>query len=372
MKYPKQVGINMASKCNVGCKYCCYDGEIMERKFTTLDAIKKMDWLKKIKRIVLFAGLGESLVNPEFIEIVDYLYGIHPENLSFFTNGFALTDKVSREISGKISSINISIPAATEEYGKFVCKPLVIDTIRNNLMRFKELDKNTSLTLSMVLVAETISDLPNLVKLANDLKVRTINCCHYVANGMLPKTSSLFYHKDLAKSYYDEANKLSEKFGIQLNLPPLTRVARPRKCVEPFKIAYLTVDEYGNDIFQWCCAGIRWGLGYDRNNLSKKNFLALWNHPLLEWIRKTVNTEEGNILCNYCRNEDRFDPQYSEKISKEFVDKLNELVPGVARWIKSGIFIDGVKIMEKTAGKNYNSKYRNFADSMTSYFRKIF
>lgn len=101
----------------------------------------------------------------------------------------------------------------------------------------------------MVLVVETVPDLPNLVELANILGVRTINCCHYVANGMLPKTSSLFYHEELAQSYYEKANALSEKFGIQLNLPQLKPVASSKICKEPFKRAYLTNDKYGNDIF---------------------------------------------------------------------------------------------------------------------------
>ena len=147
MKYPKEVGINMASKCNVGCKYCCYDGEIMKNKFTTLNNIKRMDWLNKVEYIVLFAGLGESLVNPEFVDIVNYLYENQKGNLSFFTNGLALTSKISQEISGKISSINISIPAATEEYGEFISRPSVIKSIRSNLIKFREIDRKTLLTL---------------------------------------------------------------------------------------------------------------------------------------------------------------------------------------------------------------------------------
>lgn len=114
-----------------------------------------------------------------------------------------------------------------------------------------------------------------------------------------------------------------------------------------------------------------WGLGYERDNMSEENFIALWNHPFLRWMRKTVNTEEGNILCNYCRNENRFDPEHQETKNREFADRLNELIPGVARYTKTGLHIDGMKLLEKIEGINYSSKYRIFTESLKNYFRKI-
>lgn len=46
-------------------------------------------------------------------------------------------------------------------------------------------------------------------------------------------------------------------------------------------------------------------LHYRKVRLTEREFFKLWNHPLLQYLRETVNSEGLNPICRFCKNRDR-------------------------------------------------------------------
>jgi organic radical activating enzyme len=80
------LGIGLTNNCNLSCAHCYRDTQRVDN--ITLKQIKQICTAVDIDAVGM--GTGENVMNPEFIQIVDYLSkrGI---KLSMASNGFSLT-----------------------------------------------------------------------------------------------------------------------------------------------------------------------------------------------------------------------------------------------------------------------------------------
>jgi hypothetical protein len=65
-------------------------------------------------------------------------------------------------------------------------------------------------------------------------------------------------------------------------------------------------------------------LNYKKMSLNnKEDFNNLWNHPILQYLRKTVNSESGDInpICKYCKN---FNREILRNISQEEYSRVRD------------------------------------------------
>ncbi len=332
--FPVYVGVNVSSYCNVRCRFCSYHPAGMKsNSMLTLEQFRRADWLKYVSRLSLFAGIGESLVNPEFPAILSYArQAFEHLQIDFFTNGKAISQElIDQMIREKVDTIHCSLNAATKEtYDKLVEMGDFEHTVKMLRLlneRRKRLGAHfPKIGISSVLVRQNIDELPDFVRLAATFEPDYISACHYatkttVGCRMLPESDSLYHHKDLSDQMFDKADTVAAQLGVNLLLPPkfcepndIVTGARVKKslaaesCSEPWRAAYLTVDEQGIPQFIFCCSGVYYGIRYDRDELDEKHFRRLWNHKIARYFRRTVDRFDENPLCAHCCTQDRFEP----------------------------------------------------------------
>jgi MoaA/NifB/PqqE/SkfB family radical SAM enzyme len=80
------IGVGITNKCNLNCPHCY--SRVMPQQTMTLESMKLiLEKFPNLKSINF--GTGESILNPEFPVVLEYLYSIGIE-ISLTTNGLTL------------------------------------------------------------------------------------------------------------------------------------------------------------------------------------------------------------------------------------------------------------------------------------------
>ena len=124
LSFPTSVGLNMTSTCNAHCVFCSYQPSMLkERDHITVEDLKKMTWLRYVKDFAIWGGIGDSLMNPEFLDCYRHLKAAHPHlAVTFSTNGIRMTRELCDELAGHLAHYNVSLNAARKEtWEKLMC-----------------------------------------------------------------------------------------------------------------------------------------------------------------------------------------------------------------------------------------------------------
>jgi len=148
--YPARIEIELASTCNLNCVYC------PRRYLDKLNGFLPMSIFKKIidessgypQTIIVLHRRGESLLNPEFDIMLQYIRGKFKE-IQIATNATILTEEKSYLLIESVHFVSFSIDC-----------PRLFNSIRingdyerveSNILRFLEMNKNRVRTqVSMV------------------------------------------------------------------------------------------------------------------------------------------------------------------------------------------------------------------------------
>lgn len=329
--FPTFVGLNLTSKCSAHCAFCSIQPKTQKiRDAFTLEEIKKMDWLRHVQTLAIWGGIGDSLVNPEFLPIVDYLHTTFPKlKLELSTNGILLNEDTCQTLASSLSSFNVSLNAATLITWEKLMRSKGFDNVCKGIRRIAQLRKNAyspKISLSYVLTRENIHEVVQFVELAKNLGADKVTFGHYVPSTLvgrrdLPAEQSLYLDKELSDRLLSQAAQRAEALGISYSGPlPFSvpaehvsfgaRSSRPSPaCTDPWHTCYLTVDEDGNRQMIFCCSSFYYNIRYDKTQLDEHNFRRIWNHPAAQYFRQTVNCKGANPICDYCNGVDRFNPE---------------------------------------------------------------
>jgi MoaA/NifB/PqqE/SkfB family radical SAM enzyme len=350
--FPAYISLCMSSSCNARCSFCHY---IPKPEFlkdsVTLEDIKKMTWLKYVSTFNINAGLSESLLNPEFLAIYDYVKNTFPHlNLTLVTNGIRLTKNICEAFVGSLSELLLSLNASTKGTWQKLMRSKGFDNVLSMASYITQLKKERGtpkplLTLSMVLVKDNIHEAIEFIELAHRIGAEKVVFVHYLLTALtgakeMAKAHSLYYDKELCDEVLKKAAKRANELGIELIRPlPFSckdfhisfgeRVNHlPVSCQQPWTNCFLTClagqERHREVIF--CCYGFAYRISYDKSNLTEEYFVKkVWNHPTARYFRKTISIKEGNPICTSCFIYDRFNPE-------------NELIYGDINRITDPIF----------------------------------
>ncbi|MGH9785016.1 MAG: radical SAM protein, partial [Terriglobia bacterium] len=331
--FPVSVGFNIMPICDVDCKFCSFSPQEMDsRQRVTLEEFKQLDWLKYASEIALWGGVGESLINPEFLDIFNYALERFPHlKVSLSTIGKSLRPEVSEQLVGRLSFLNVSLNAARPETHAKIVKAGRFERVIENIRNLTELRRARGTPLprvhiSMVVMRENVEELPEFIDLAADLGADHAVASHFLATTIEGKRkageeSSLYQHRELADAMLAKAHKRARARGISVTLPPLfsktdcnvlfgsrSEFGPSGDCLLPWNTCHLSVDERGRRQMLFCCSGMYLRAFYDVRHMDEANFMKLWNGPIPQHFRATTNSDVGNPLCTFCKTEDRFDP----------------------------------------------------------------
>lgn len=168
----RTVTLNITDKCNLFCKHCYIGASSRKVQFMKLqDAKKVVDaiWPYMNPSCSFIVSGGEALLNPDCIEILEYITSRGKGKINLVTNGTTITPELADKLS-KIRglSIQVSLDGATEK---------VHEAIRGkgsykNTMRGLQLlaERNQRIILSPMVTEGLLNELEEYFEIAKRVK----------------------------------------------------------------------------------------------------------------------------------------------------------------------------------------------------------
>ncbi len=328
--YPTYVALNLSDVCNACCAFCRYNFYKPHGRMVTLVDIQRQEWLKYLRTVTLFCGLGESLVNPEFKSIFRYMRNSFPyQGLCLTTNGILVDEEVIGLLLDGAASVQFSVNAFRATTYQDLMRHDKRDTVFQAIAalcagRTERNSATPSITLSYVAVRQNVRELPDFVDHFGALGVDDIVVLNYnttdkdiTVSRRLSPDENLHNHKELAHSAFERASQAADKHpNLTLTLPGQQGLRGPfpgggyafdgSVCPNPWSTVYIDTFEGGRWL-QFCCTFLT-----DHSRLTafdfERPFEDVWNGDFMQWIRQGSLPESRHPSCEFCMSHDLSNP----------------------------------------------------------------
>lgn len=364
--FPLEIHLSMTGACNIECRFCGYTHDIARNNFVRLSQVENLDFLRHAQTLRLHSGHGEPTLNKHLPEIINSVSERFPHlGMNFFSNGISLHQPgLFDSLIGSVRWINASINAATRDSWKYQCKADQFEKVCANLRTLLKIKRSRRSLLplvfgSMVLNQVNLDDLPLMPSLCRKLGIDRFTAFAYSALGY---DSSKKFGSEMAleacRSRYDRIYMKTlleaKTHGISVELPPPSDEVKARFGLEsrllhdfagvesnewPFG-RFLDSLDFDSPPYRFChflwryaaigstynighsahethylypCIGPLGGVDFSRRTAfrfpKEKDFLNLWQNPVLVHLRR-AQCEQGICkVCDICRYSNSRDPK---------------------------------------------------------------
>jgi radical SAM protein with 4Fe4S-binding SPASM domain len=301
---PTTVQIECSSNCNLRCPSCSLSREVNPGRHISPDDLRTiLDRLHFQPKTVSLNGIGEPLINPNFLTLVDIL-AERGMGCTFFTNGTLLTARLTEQIlsRGNVSFVGISCDGAQKETFERLRFGAKFETWKGFVKNFLNLAHGRSprpveTVMSSVVSKGNLSELKGIVELAAELGFRSVQFADLVPNDPVAAALQM---ADIQWSTLDTPSitRRGEELGVDVvwalrrrEIPPRT----PLRCLQPWEYVMLSVE---GDILP-CCAIVGSDKADVMGNLFEQDFAQIWQGEKFERFRRT-SADGSNPLCRMC------------------------------------------------------------------------
>ncbi len=278
-----------------------------------------VDQVPNISRVVLH-GVGEPMMVKDLPRMIRYLKD-RGAYVLFNTNGTLLTAKKGRElVDTGLDELRVSLDAADAKTFIQVRGKDFFNRIVKNVRAFTEMQQRENLTnprvsLWLTGMKETMSQLPDFVKVAASIGVKEVYLQRLVyfeegAIGMARPDQALFEQMSREEAnHLDAAEAEAKKHGISFNASGATEPGTSLKkaadanpwslCRRPWTVMYFTA--HGRALP--CCIAPFSQKGYENYTLgdaSQATLREIWNGPAYQDFRKAILSNDPPKACNNC------------------------------------------------------------------------
>ena len=277
--------------------------------------------------VEFYGGSAEPLLNPNFSDIVAYLKKNYNPKLMVNTNASVMTGKISDNfVKYGFDKILVSYHAGTKECYNYLTTCGNVDNVDRNLKYLNERKKlfkknKPEVEFNFALQKLNSNEFKTVVNKAKDFGVSDILVSKYYGgrNKLQEKKVSFDFNPEDGNKILDEIYDYSRKKDVRL-IPEKPNywikennecVWDPnnfnfsKKCFSPWLSLHFdpVLDDENCHYVSICNRISLFKINYRKLNLSdKKSFDKFWNHPILQYMRKTINLKEPNPICKYCKN----------------------------------------------------------------------
>lgn len=302
--------IEPTTRCNLKCTMCGNSNWDREKGDMSIDDFKRaIDQLPYL-RFLNFQGIGEPLINPNFLEMVEYATskGI---NVGFNTNATLLTKDISEKlVSPNLGWVSISFDGATAETFEKIRSGAKFEEVIENIRGLVEANKMSGknvprIRFAVVAMKENMEELPEIVRLAGSLGVKKVDINHlaydYTGKNYFNVSESLGDQSLLkgdvehVERIFSECTKIGKKSGIDVNLPGLKPVGGSCRCLWPWISTYIAYDGYVTP-----CCDLPDPRDINFGNIFKESFSEIWNSPKLCEFRSRLASNNPPDICKSC------------------------------------------------------------------------
>ncbi|HET6514616.1 MAG TPA: radical SAM/SPASM domain-containing protein [Thermodesulfovibrionales bacterium] len=361
--WPKTLVISMSSVCNILCRFCgqtvFHKQYAAGRNLSYIDREKLKIIFKDVDRgypqNVDLQGEGEPLIQPDFRDVYMFCRDKFPYSaMRVCTNGVALTESVTDFlIEGNLAWLNVSLNAGSEVVHEKVVGVRVFRTIVKNIAymqrRKSELGVDRpGIGMSFVLGRFNLADVENFIRVCADLGVKSAAIPYMTVVHQEMFDASVIHEKYRTNKMLDRCRKLALDLGVNVTFPPPFEgadrkneqtvppipeynfrenysirakawqkaldeglsetplgsivgdlsvrplIAKPAalRCTYPWDFIFIK----GTGDALLCCGAF----GNEDGNILNDGFWKVWNGPVRRFLRRTVNSNHVDGLCNVC------------------------------------------------------------------------
>jgi molybdenum cofactor biosynthesis enzyme MoaA len=332
---PLTVRIAPANICNYGCLFCEIhkDDAIWPKRSKNVLTVRHVEFFSELfcraRRLDFCGGSAEPLLAKEFGDIVVYLKDKYKLTLGVTTNASTINEKLAETLVAKgFDHLLISYHAGTEKGYKWLMTG-DINKVNRNIKRVTTQKKlkgkrYPSLNFNFALHRGNQDEFEAVMDQARRLGVEAIQVSKYYGGFNKLQHLNVGYENDpkAGNNVLDSSYKQAKAKGVRLvpKTPDYWLAEQSTtpwdsedvdysiKCRLPWThVQFNPVLDEPNKIYMGVC---------NRLNLFKIQFqeatpgaldsflsIDVWNHPLLQHLRATVNQRENiNPICKLCKS----------------------------------------------------------------------
>jgi len=306
---PFTIEIGVCSYCNLKCKFCFHYDNKIEKQNMDFELFKKIvndfkEFPQKLKKLK-FCGYGESLIHPQFVDMLKYAKesGI-AEFIELTTNGVLLTPEYSELlVNNGLSQINISIESVTSQgYLEISGKAVDVNALTDNIKYLFNYKNKVSANLLVYIkvIDKTLKD-EEEKKLFFE---------------MFKDISDYLFVEQMIDMWLDPDNAMVKGLGDTKNVYGL-----PVKNNKICTFLFTRVIIHSDGICVPCCSD--WSKKCIIGDLKKERTIDVWNGDKLREMRIAHLHHKKNdiVFCKGCRvydlnSVDNIDGYESEILSR--------------------------------------------------------
>lgn len=332
---PVNVLIAPIAVCNYRCLFCEIHKDNLlypnrSKNLITLEDISNYEsFLSSAFSLSFYGGSEEPLLNIHFGEIVSYLKSKYGLKMMVNTNASMLTEELSNTlVRHGFDSVLVSYHAGTEQgYQQLMTGDLrkVDKNIRYLISLKKSSRKNLPIVeLNFALQKLNAPEATAIIDKAKEMGVDRVIVNHYYGgrNRLQDHMVSFDHDTEEGRMVLKKLYSYARQKSVNLH-PTMPRYwqkddkavmydsenyNRKAFCKEPWmNLHFKPVLDERNCHYVGVCNRIElFKLRYRLMKLdNQKRFEMLWNHQVLQYLRATVNSDDINPICKYCKNFDR-------------------------------------------------------------------
>jgi radical SAM protein with 4Fe4S-binding SPASM domain len=310
--------IEVSAVCNLDCITCPRQENITPEplKLMPLETYYRIaEAVFPYIRSVNLIGLGESLMHPQIDQIITHAKSRFV-GVNMTSNGTIMTEKIAhRLIAAGLDSIAFSIDGGTRETFEAIRVNARFDKVQRNIKRLIDIKaamgvQRPWIAMGMVLMKTNVHELADVVRLCDELGVRTLNAENVFTwteqmeqalplyNGMTPDEEGAI----------ERARGVAKELGINLELPGFVMKAPGPCSYQPHRHFVVT---WEGDL-RPCCnlfhpyhyvfqGQKKFAHEATMGNLLREDFKTIWNKPEYVAFRKANETGIGlPEVCQDC------------------------------------------------------------------------
>ncbi len=315
--YPIEMEIGISGACNHRCIFCAVD--YMEYQPRMLDAdvlIKNLSILgKKGLKSIIYAGEGEPLVHPKFVQIINETKNCGID-AAVSTNGVLLTEDKLKDCLKSLTWVRYSIAGAYEDTYKKIhqCGKGDFQKAISNMEAAVKTKKNQNLSVTLgaqlLLLPENKNEVVYLAKI-----IREIGFDYFTVKPFSQHPQS----KAKLQVDYSESEEIrkelelyqTDNFKIYFRSKSIENLSMEKTYHECYGLHFMTYMDSAGDVFP--CIVFMGKDEFKYGNIYNEDIDKIWES---EKSKKLRSKFKGCFLKESCRKNCRLDEinKYVEKI----------------------------------------------------------
>jgi len=294
---PQEIQIEPSVRCNMNCIMC--DAKARHRAADmSLENFKQIVCQLRGVKTLGMHGLGESLLNEEFPEMVEYALS-EGFKVRFNTNMSLMTEEIANKlIVAGLTEIRFSIDASNQQIYRQIRGVDLFQSVVERSKTFVRLRGKKSIPyikLVIVLMKENYRHLNEIINLGREIGVDEVfvqNMQSWSRQEFKEKESKEHSIFGLPKEELEKVFSGVRKGDIKITLPPLE--GGEYTCTWPYSGAWISVEG-----FLCPCCECHDPRILNFGNVLEKSIVEIWNNSAYNKFRQDFNEGKAQI-CYEC------------------------------------------------------------------------